>query len=217
MLHASPIRAAMAVSLVLAFTSVHAAAPADGTISPDARMLSFTGGPFVVPNVTSQTEVMDVTGDPVCSPGEGVICDTFALTVDLPDDYYTKAPQDMITIKMSWAQTAVGEDYDFFLYDDAGNLINQGEGTTNPETMKFCAGQGKKNYQVMIIPWNAAGATYKTDVEMKNEPKARCKAPKSGSDAIAVTGEKAGQFGGALGLGLLLPLLGSFLRRRAKH
>lgn len=190
--------------------SAQAATPASGAVSPESRTLKFTGGPFPVPNVTPQLYAEGLS-DPVCTPGEGVLCDAFDLALDLPDDYFTENSTDLVKIKMTWAATAGAEDYDFYLYDAAGNIVNQGEGTTNPETMTFCAGQGQQNYRLVIYPFSAVAATYEVTVDMQPEPKARCKAPKSASSAA-----KAGQFGGAFGLALLLPLLSIFALRQKR-
>lgn len=200
-----PIQLAAAAMLALSF-SAQAATPASGTITPDAPSLSFTGGPFVFPNVTTQSEVHPVTGGPVCqsTPGVELVCDTFALKLDVPDDYYTTNPTSLVKITMSWTATTTTEDYDFVLYDAAGNIVNEGEGTTNPEHMTFCTGQGAQDYKIVVIPWSAAGAAYSITVEMVDEPKARCKAPKSAEAAKS----SRSMFGGAFGFGLLLPLIG---------
>lgn len=188
---------------VLALSSAaHAATPASGTITPEARSIVFTGGPFPIPNVTPQLYVEDIA-DPVCVPG-APICDVFDLTLDLPDDYFTTNPTDLVKIKMSWAATVGAEDYDFYLYDSAGNIVNQGEGTTNPETMTFCAGQGLQNYQLQIYPFSAIAATYEVTIDMEPQERARCKAPAGAAKAVS----SGSQFGGGLGLALLLPLLG---------
>lgn len=205
------------LSLVAAATlalspAAFAASPASATLTPDARTQAFTGGPYVIPNVTSQTEITDVIGDPVCVPGTPV-CDTFDIKFDLPEDFYEQSPQELVKFKMTWAATTGQEDYDFYLYDAAGNYVAQGEGTTNPETITFCAGQGVQDYTMHIIPWNALGATYTVEVELVSDPKARCKAPKG---AAAPAEKSAGQFGGALGLGLLLPLLSLLALRRKR-
>ena len=184
--------------------AAQAATPASGTLSPESRSIVFTGGPFPVPNVTPQLYVEGLA-DPVCVPG-APICDVFDLTIDLPDDYFTTNPTDLVKIKMSWAATVGPEDYDFYLYDSAGNIVNQGEGTTNPETITFCAGQGMQNYQLQIYPFSAVAATYEVTIDMQPEERARCKAPKAA--AVAGAAKAQGSFGGAFGLALLLPLLG---------
>lgn len=199
------------VALLLS-CSAQAATPSSGTISPEARTLTFTGGPLPVPNVTPQLYAEGLA-DPVCTPGEGVICDAFDLTLDLPDDYYTENPTDLVKIKMTWAATPTTlEDWDFYLYDSAGNIVGQGEGTTNPETITFCAGQGVQNYRLQIYPFSAFASTYEVTIDMQPEPKARCKAPKSSATAT----KSAGQFGGALGFGLILPMLSLLALRRRR-
>lgn len=202
------ILALAALVAALPFGAAQAATPANGSITPDSRLLEFTGGPYVFPNVTSQTEITDVIGDPVCEPGTPV-CDTFDLTLDLPEDFYTTNPTDLVKFKMTWEGATGQEDYDFYLYDAEGNQVAMGPGTTNPENMLICAGEGVQDYRVVIIPWNAVGATYKVEVEMTTEVKSKCKDPSPGTKA-----RSGGQMGGALGLGLLLPLFALGLRRR---
>jgi hypothetical protein len=191
--------------------AANAATPASGTITPDAPSLSFSGGPFVFPNITTQGEVHPATGGPICesTPGVALICDTFALKLDLPADYYATNPQATMKIQMTWDAPTGQEDYDFYIKDASGAIIHEGEGTTNPENMVFCAGQGMQDYTIEIIPWNAMGDVYNVTVDLVEPPSARCKEPK------AAAAGKSGQFGGALGFALLLPLIGyGALRRR---
>lgn len=211
------IRTAVACAALALSCAVCAADPANGTITPDAPKLSFTGGPFLVPNVSTQGEVRDVAGDPVCqsTPGVELICDKFALKLDLPADYYTTNPQAVVKLTMSWPPVtntpeAADSDYDFLLLDSSGAIIMEGEGTTNPETMVFCAAQGAQDYTIEIIPWAALGTSYQVDVEMVDEPKAHCKKPK------AAEAKSDSLFGGLLNLALLLPLLGLAALRRKK-
>lgn len=217
MLHTSLNRLALSCVLGFSFCAAQAATPASGTITPDERVVETTGGPFVIPNVTSQTEVVDALGAPLCmpTPGAQLICDVFDLTLDLPADFFTTNPNDMVSFTMTWDAATGQEDYDFFLLDAAGEIVSQGEGTTNPEVMRICAGQGQQNYQVQIIPWNALAATYTMKIEMVSATRSNCKAPKSAGSAVADKAAAPGNFAGALNLGLLLPLFGLMRWRKA--
>lgn len=199
--------AAAAGMLALTLGPAQAATPASGSITPDTKVIDVTGGPYVIPNVTSQTEYIDLQGAPLCVPGSP-ICDAFDLKLDLPADWYTTNPSDVVTFTMTWDAALGQEDYDFFLMTPDGTVITQGEGTTNPEKMQICAGEGVQDYQVQIIPWNAMGASYNLKIEMSTNPKVRCKDPSPGSKSA-----ESNALGGSLGLGLLLPLLALGRRR----
>ena len=89
----------LAVLVVLAVAPARASNPSSGTITDSNTTLTYTAGPFDVPNVTDSA-----TGTPTCSatvPAEQ--CDTFGLTVNVAaGDATTKE----ISIAISFANSA---------------------------------------------------------------------------------------------------------------
>ncbi|MGH8163606.1 MAG: hypothetical protein ACREP1_04645, partial [Rhodanobacteraceae bacterium] len=78
--------------------------PASGTISPSNPTLTYSDGPFVIPNDTAQA------GDPICTVP--MSCSDFALTVDFsggPDPDPTK----QVTITVSWPVASA--DFDVYV------------------------------------------------------------------------------------------------------
>src|SRR5881628_3588359 len=65
-----------------------AATPPDGTLSPTNLVVTWTGGPYVIPSTS---------GDTCDAPDE---CDEFALTVQLPADYATTNPNAKIRMEI---------------------------------------------------------------------------------------------------------------------
>lgn len=94
----------LAVSLAPAFAST----PSSGTLTDTSPTVTYTAGPFLVPNVTD-----NVSGTPTCSatvPAEQ--CDTFALTVNVAS---TDASTKRIRVTISFP-IAAGE-FDVFVFD----------------------------------------------------------------------------------------------------
>src|ERR1022692_2548232 len=59
--------------------------PPNGTISPASPTLTYTGGPFVAPNVTAQAGTVNCTVP--------MSCDDFALTVNMRSEEHTSELQ----------------------------------------------------------------------------------------------------------------------------
>src|SRR5579884_4180054 len=84
-----------------------------GTITTTNTTLTYTHGPFFVPNPTDQV------GPPQC--GTATPCDDYALNVNVPSG--TNAT-DQIQIQFAWDQSIDSEtDFDLWVYDANGNVI----------------------------------------------------------------------------------------------
>ena len=166
----SRLRLAAFASLLCLAAAAHAATPASGTLSTSQASLSFTGGPFLVPNETDTPYDNLGSPNPVCQ-SPGVDCDKFALTVDLPADYGTTHPNAQVAIKTSWPTvTGAGPVADAcfadYLLDSSGTIVNAAYTCGNPEVMMAVAGQGTQQYTVEIIPELPLGQSYTTTVEL---------------------------------------------------
>ncbi|HEX4896690.1 MAG TPA: hypothetical protein VFV11_10215, partial [Solimonas sp.] len=80
---------ASVVALVLAGLATAQPAPATGTLSPASPQLAFSGGPYPIPN---QSDAGGGGLTTQCFPSQLLVCDDYALRVELPADYATTHP-----------------------------------------------------------------------------------------------------------------------------
>jgi len=192
--------------LALMLPAAYAAEPASGTISDDSPSAEWTGGPFVVPNVTPLLGVAEQ--DPVCEEGTPT-CDVYRFEVNLSN---ADQDNDFITVTVVWADSIpddplheqVGNfpDYDLYLFDDeTGDLVVDQASGANPEVITLPPANRK--YRLVIIPFMAANEPYTGKVELKS-----FEDDKSGSGALV----------GAMDGGLLalLAAAGLLARRRRR-
>jgi hypothetical protein len=119
-----------------------------GTLTTSNTSLTYTHGPFFVPNVTDQL------GPPQC--GAATPCDDYTLNVNVPsgsDSTY------QINIQLAWDQSLVSSsDFDLWVYDSTGNVIGSNVNGVSPAVVSIPAVSG--TYTVRADPWLPAGETY---------------------------------------------------------
>jgi PKD repeat protein len=151
----------LAALVFLAIAPTYASNPSSGTITDSTTTLTYTAGPFDVPNLTDS-----VSGTPTCSasvPAEQ--CDTFALTVSVaPGDATTK----QISVSISFPNSA-GE-FDVFVYDSNNNLIASDTAGGEPSAVVIPAVSG--TYSIVVDPWNPLGQSFVGTVALQNIPTA---------------------------------------------
>ena len=104
--------AALTATLVTGGVAItEASTPTEGTVSSTATSTSWTGGPFLVANVTAQA-----TGLPDCTAPQS--CDDFTLHVSTPAGY---GDTHQLRVQVGWPNTAA--DFDVYLLDTAGNEV----------------------------------------------------------------------------------------------
>src|SRR6478672_2630324 len=112
------------LSLAVALQShAQAATPNAGSISDTSPSVTWTGGPFAVPNTTGTA-----LGQPDCSAPQS--CDDFTLTVDTPAGYGTD--HDLV-ITTQWPNTAA--DFDAYLLDGTGAVVASAASSADPEVI----------------------------------------------------------------------------------
>ncbi len=133
-----------------------AATPLEGTVRADSTQVSWTGGPFVAPNVTG-------TGldQPDCSAPAS--CDDFTLHVDVPASY---ADDHSLEIEVGWANTAA--DFDIYLLDDQGNAVATSASSADPELMITDPTPG--DYTVRVVPYAPIGESYEATARLTTPP-----------------------------------------------
>ncbi len=189
-----------AIALSAAIGTANAATPSSGTLTIDGEPLEYQGdGPYFNFNQGNYLSLVDPSIQYMCQPPV-LECDEFALTIDLPEEIVAVYPS--ATVRMSFGfndPTGQGqEDYDFFLLDADGNIVNRGETLANPEVIVVLAEGGVTEYTIVGIPYVAVNSNYNGKIELVlGEP-----AP---SDSFKVS--DGGSAGAGAGGGPLGPLM----------
>src|SRR6202162_6304923 len=152
------------IILALVFMAVATARPSNppsGTITDSTTTLTYTAGPFDIPNLTDS-----VSGTPTCSatiPAEQ--CDTFASTVNVaPGDATTK----QISVSISFANSA-GE-FDVFIFDSNNNLV--ASDTAGGEASAVVIPSVSGTYSIVVDPWNPLGQSFVGTISLQTIPTA---------------------------------------------
>lgn len=148
----------MVAAVMISASRGWASNPASGTLTDTQTQLTYTAGPFLVPNVT------DATGTPTCSatvPAEQ--CDTFALTVNVAA---TDANTKQILIVISFPNAA-GE-FDLFVFDSNNNLVAADNAGGEPSEVVIPAVSG--NYSIVVDPFTPLGQSFTGSVTLEAIP-----------------------------------------------
>ena len=137
--------------------SADAATPAEGTVTAGgAQQVTWSGGPFVVPNTTGTA--LDA---PDCSAPQS--CDDFLLHVSTPAGY---GDAHQLKIDVSWANTAA--DFDVYLLDSAGNSVATAASSADPELILTDPKAG--DYTVRVVPFTPLGESYQAKAALVDTP-----------------------------------------------
>ncbi len=105
--------------------------------------------------------------DPVLS------CDSFALTVKLPEDLVEYFPGALFTLFLNWESDTGLDDYDMYLHDADGKELDSSISSGGPESITLLAEPGSTDYTVTIAHYAVINATYDTAVTLSlGEPAA---------------------------------------------
>src|ERR1700712_2653711 len=127
------------LAAVLAFAGPGGAStPTHGNLTTAAPTTQWTGGPFVVPNVTGTA-----LSAPDCTAPSS--CDDFALHVSTPAGY---GATHQLRIAVSWSNTAA--DFDVLVLDPAGNVVGTSASSADPEVILLPPTSG--DYTVRVVP-----------------------------------------------------------------
>ena len=108
--------AALSAVVFLLASSTDAATPANGTLKPDQRTLTYTFPFSVAANISGASE-----DTYTCNTGPSDPCDIFELTLDLPADFKAAHPNDFLRIQAG--VTSEASDIDLQLADENGDLL----------------------------------------------------------------------------------------------
>ena len=134
-----------------------AATPSQGTVSPGAPTVGWTGGPFVVPNTTGTA--LDA---PDCSAPQS--CDDFILHVTgLPAGYGTGH---QLVITVGWPNTAA--DFDVYLLDSSDAIVATSASSADPEKIIVVPTAG--DFTVRVVPFAPVGDSYTATASLVTTP-----------------------------------------------
>ncbi len=199
----------LSVVLLLTASALHAATPADGTLTDTSGPLTFTGGPNLVPN---PTPFAHSSGTPlVCQP-ELTNCERFALTVAIPEKFRKddKNKKEVVQIVVEFAGPAppAATDYDIYLFDGSGEEIGSSVSDAGvPEVITLPLSVLKDgSYTVEIYTFTPFGASYNGEVRLGRGKKS--------AEADTESRSGSGLALGAFGFPALFLLLGLALLHR---
>lgn len=156
----NPMRAVLLSSALLTLPlSAMAAEVGSGTLTLANPELSFSGGPIVGTNATNAAGVQCV--DPILP------CDSYALTVELPEDTLQYFPTALVRVLLGPTDSPTGaDDYDLHLYDESGTLIAESTSATATESVSTIAFGGVRSYTVEVSHWLVIGGSYQADLQL---------------------------------------------------
>lgn len=149
---------------VFLVSPVSAATPASGTLGVPASgqttsSLSWSGGPYT-----------GVTADP--SACTTLTCDSYSLTVNVPDTFYAANPNYAVTVGIQWASST--NDFDLYVYDASGNTVcssGQSNVTTgDPSELADCGQLPSGTYTVQVVAFAVTDSGYAGTATLAPEP-----------------------------------------------
>jgi len=147
------------ISLLALTGSGMASTPSSGTLTDANPKLTYSAGPFAIPNVTD-----NVSGTPTCDttiPAEQ--CDTFQLTVAV-----TAGDASSKRIKVTISFPIAAGEFDVFVFDSSGNVIGSDTAGGEPSVATIPAISG--TYAVVVDPWNPLGQSFTGTVSLESIP-----------------------------------------------
>ncbi|MFI2609121.1 TIM-barrel domain-containing protein [Kitasatospora sp. NPDC018619] len=87
---------------------------------------------------------------------DGTVCGRFDLTVDVPDGYWADNPEGGVPVSVQWQNPT--DDFDLYVYDDAGRKVAESAGTADPEAAVIPNATG--TYHVLVVPYDVHGGSF---------------------------------------------------------
>src|SRR5947208_1257005 len=128
----------LAASFLVQGSLAHGSTPAAGTVTDTSSPATWTGGPFLVANVTGTAGTVDCTAPQSC--------DDYSLTVATPAG---TGDTKNLKISVSWQNSAA--DFDVYVLDSAGNEVASAASSSDPETVIMPPTSG--TYTVRVVPF----------------------------------------------------------------
>lgn len=155
-MRSNPLYLALAVAVLVAGPA-RAANPSSGTVTATSTSVSYSAGPFLVPNVTGNA------GNVTCSAATP--CDDFQLTLDVPSTY---AGTYNLTVRIQWPNSTA--DFDLYVLDAGGNIVGSAASSSDPEVAIIPAVRG--TYKVRVVPYAPLGDSFSASIALTAKPTA---------------------------------------------
>ncbi|MFI6493377.1 TIM-barrel domain-containing protein [Streptomyces sp. NPDC050564] len=78
------------------------------------------------------------------------VCDRFDVNVSVPEGYWADNPEGGVPISIEWQHPT--DDFDLYIYDDAGKQVASSAGTADPEATVIPNASG--TYHVLVVPYD---------------------------------------------------------------
>ncbi|MFE4873742.1 TIM-barrel domain-containing protein [Streptomyces sp. NPDC056682] len=149
-----PRRPAVAVfsALALALTALtvpaahaEAAAPPGGVLDSGTKSVTWQSPVYEKGTVGSPDKCPPPAQDPA-----GAVCARFDLTVTPPPGQWDDNPEGGVPVSIQWATPT--DDFDMYIYDDAGKQVASSAGTADPEATVIPKASG--TYHVVVVPYD---------------------------------------------------------------
>jgi hypothetical protein len=83
-------------------------------------------------------------------------CDRFDVNVSVPEGYWADNPEGGVPISIEWQKPT--DDFDLYVYDDAGKQVASSAGTADPEATLIPNASG--TYHVLVVPYDVHDNAY---------------------------------------------------------
>ncbi|WP_441247752.1 TIM-barrel domain-containing protein [Kitasatospora sp. McL0602] len=144
--------AAVLCALIAGQPAAHAATPSAGTLSLTGnRSLTWQGQTYAAGSVADPAHCPTQANDP-----QGLTCDHFDLTVDVPADYWQDNPDGGVPVSINWPDPS--NDFDLYIYDSTGHEVAESAGSTDPEATVIPNASG--TYHVLVVPYAVTNSGY---------------------------------------------------------
>lgn len=149
------------IALICLFAiSALASNPSSGTLTDANPKVTYTAGPFVVPNPSAQA---NSNSQPTCN--QALQCDTFTLNVTVAAG---DASTMRIRIQIGWPVTTA--DFDLYVFDSNNNLVGKSATSADPENTFIPAVSG--TYTVEVAPFDPQGQSLLGQLRLNRSPPA---------------------------------------------
>ncbi|MBO0842092.1 MAG: DUF5110 domain-containing protein [Nocardioides sp.] len=129
---------------LLAVTPADAATPS-GSLDADHTSVTWQSPVYPSGTVGDPSKCPSAADDP-----DGTTCDRFDLTVTVPDGYWDDNPEGGVPVSIQWQQPS--DDFDLYIYDDAGTQVASSAGTADPEATVIPKASG--TYHIVVVPYD---------------------------------------------------------------
>ncbi|MFJ5533431.1 TIM-barrel domain-containing protein [Streptomyces sp. NPDC093261] len=143
---AAGLAAAMAAALLAApAQEASAATPGSGLLDSAHGSVTWRSREYATGTVGDPAKCPPLSEDP-----DGKVCDRFDLKVSVSDGYWDDNPEGGVPVSVEWQKPA--DDFDMYVYDDAGKQVASSAGTADPEATVIPRANG--TYHVVVVPYD---------------------------------------------------------------